>query len=306
MVLQPWEINPHKPITWWDMLQFSAKAFFWIGRLTESLFHDCILIPGPGDVPFDQNLLLKPIDPKTKDKAIRTLGIIQSNCLIIGVDISADTASELLDKINKEPDYSYQRLLNAIVSLRDLINREIKGKIFLYLPKEKIKFWPASDKPAFGDQVHISFPSAADDIYEASVSLALFRGTACVFHLMRALEIGLSALGAKFGVSLAHTNWNPAIQEIESKIRNLHNDPAWKSLPDCKDQQEFYAQVASHFGILKDAWRNYTMHSRGIYTEEKAELIYENVKAFMNKLAEGGVAELFMTITPSCTISLCP
>jgi hypothetical protein len=86
-------------------------------------------------------------------------------------------------------------------------------------------------------------------------------------------------------VSLEHTNWAPAIEQIESKIRNMHKDPAWKSLPDCKEQQEFYAQVASHFGILKDAWRNYTMHSRGVYTEEQAERIFDNIESFMQQLA---------------------
>ncbi|MGA7299971.1 MAG: hypothetical protein WBX10_06675 [Candidatus Sulfotelmatobacter sp.] len=103
---------------------------------------------------------------------------------------------------------------------------------------------------------------------------------------MRILEIGLTALGAKFGVSLAHTNWAPAIEEIEKKIRDMHKDPVWRAVPDCKGQQEFYAQAASHFGILKDAWRNFTMHARGKYTEAESEHIFDNVKAFMQKLAE--------------------
>jgi hypothetical protein len=103
---------------------------------------------------------------------------------------------------------------------------------------------------------------------------------------MRILEIGLTALGAVFSVSLAHTNWEPAIREIESKIREMHKDPQWKALPDCKEQQEFYAQAASNFGILKDAWRNYTMHIRAKYTETEAEQIYNSVRAFMQKLAE--------------------
>lgn len=102
---------------------------------------------------------------------------------------------------------------------------------------------------------------------------------------MRVLEIGLAALGKAFGVSLEHTSWAPAIDQLESGIRNMHKDPAWKALPDCREQQEFYAQAASHFGVLKDAWRNYTMHIRGFYSEEQAEQIFDNVKAFMQKLA---------------------
>jgi hypothetical protein len=99
------------------------------------------------------------------------------------------------------------------------------------------------------------------------------------------LEIGLTALGAIFDVSLAHTNWVPAIDQIESRIRGMHKDPNWKALADYKEQQEFYAQAASHFGVLKDAWRNYTMHARGIYTVEMAEDIFNNVRGFMQKLA---------------------
>lgn len=103
---------------------------------------------------------------------------------------------------------------------------------------------------------------------------------------MRVLEIGLATLGTVFGVSLSHTNWAPAIERIESKVREMHKDPTWKVQPDCKEQQEFYAQAASHFVILKDAWRNHTTHVRGKYTEDEAERIFETVKAFMQKLAE--------------------
>jgi hypothetical protein len=120
---------------------------------------------------------------------------------------------------------------------------------------------------------------------EASRCYTFNRHTACVFHLMRATEVGLTALGGQFGVSLAHTNWAPAIDQIESNIRDMHKDPKWKVLPDCKEQQEFYSQAASHFGILKDAWRNYTAHARGKYLEEEAFLIFENTRAFMQKIA---------------------
>jgi hypothetical protein len=118
--------------------------------------------------------------------------------------------------------------------------------------------------------------------------MATRRSTAAVFHLMRALEIGLGVLGSTFGVSLAHTNWAPAIDEIEGHIREMHKDAQWKSKyskDELKLQQEFYAQAASHFGILKDAWRNYTAHARGKYTEPEAELIFANVRGFMEKLS---------------------
>ena len=62
-------------------------------------------------------------------------------------------------------------------------------------------------------------------------------------------------------------------------------DPTGRRLPTVRSSQEFYAQAASHFGVLKDAWRNYTAHARGVYTEEMAEDIFTNVKGFMQNLA---------------------
>jgi hypothetical protein len=56
-------------------------------------------------------------------------------------------------------------------------------------------------------------------------------------------------------------------------------------VPDCKDLQRFYAQAASHFAVLKDAWRNYTMHGRSKYEQDEAERIFENVKGFMQTLS---------------------
>ena len=57
----------------------------------------------------------------------------------------------------------------------------------------------------FGDDVARAFPSSKGDIDEAGKCLALDRGTACVFHLMRILEIGLQLLAAKLGISLQWT-----------------------------------------------------------------------------------------------------
>jgi hypothetical protein len=100
---------------------------------------------------------------------------------------------------------------------------------------------------------------------------------------MRVLEIGLSVLAKRFGIASDHTNWHNIIEPVEKAIRGMGSDPA--KLPDWKEQQEFFSQGASHFMFLKDAWRNYTAHARGKYTDEEAETILINIRAFMQKLA---------------------
>ena len=56
-------------------------------------------------------------------------------------------------------------------------------------------------RPLFGPDVFNNFSSANDDIDEAGKCLALGRGTACVMHLMRVLEVGLAALASALGAN---------------------------------------------------------------------------------------------------------
>lgn len=137
----------------------------------------------------------------------------------------------------------------------------------------------------FGQDVATRFPSAAIDIKAAGECLACGQNTASVFHLMRVLQFGLDALAKIFEVPFANRTWLPVIEEIESKVREMHKHPKWKALPDVKQQQEFYAQVITPFGVLKDAYRNCTMHgSNGQYGLQEALDIMTSVRVLMQKL----------------------
>jgi hypothetical protein len=269
------------------MLQFSAERFLWCGLALRAIRQDCVIGSIPfGDAPLIQ--LTRDLDERATAKARELLLDVESEFRGLGMRITAETVADTLRSLDPKAisRRNFQWLIDQIATVESLAKKELREKAFFYVPPERARFFPpAYRRDMFGEAVARAFPSAGSDIVESGVCLGLARPTACVFHLMRVLEIGLTALGKKFGVSLAHTNWAPAIDQIEARIRTLHTDPAWKALPDYKAQQEFYAQVASHFGILKDAWRNYTMHARGFHTEEQAEQIYENVKGFMQKLA---------------------
>jgi len=270
------------------MLHFSASAFFWCGRTLATIKSDCLIgavacVEGKPLFAMPRNL-----DDQAREKAVDSLVKVEDEFRKIELRITADTVKEIIEELRSETSRrSFQWLYDQSTAIQRLADKELKGKLFLYVPAERAKFWPKMKEPyAFGPAVAGSFPSSTFEANSAAICLATMQSNASVFHLMRILEIGLTALGNQFGVSLAHTNWAPAIEQIESKIREMHKDPVWKILPDCKEQQEFYAQAASHFGILKDAWRNHTMHVRGKYSQDEAELIFENVKAFMQKLAE--------------------
>jgi hypothetical protein len=284
----PWESNPYGLIGWGEMLYFSAQRFFWASYSLQEIRTNCFVksIPVAGDEKIFA--LPHPLDDFTKSDSVNRLEHVEKIFGELGMTISAETAKEVYDALKEDsPRKNFQWLIDQIDGLRKLAVKEMNNKAFFYVSSERAKFFPRmDDQHIFGQNVATAFPSAAFDIAESGICLALARGSASVFHLMRVLEIGLTALGTQFGVSLAHTNWAPAITEIERKVRNMNNDAAWKDRPDCKTLQEFYAQAASHFGVLKDAWRNHTMLARGAYTEEQAERVFENVKGFMQKLSE--------------------
>ncbi|MGB2889594.1 MAG: hypothetical protein WBC04_18010 [Candidatus Acidiferrales bacterium] len=167
--------------------------------------------------------------------------------------------------------------------LHELANRmwdELDSHIFYQIESSKSRYYEKPNE-LWGEGVSKAFPSAIPELTDAAKCYGLERNTACVFHLMRALEVGLSCMAKPFGVSTDHTNWQNIIEQIESKVRELS-----KTKPkNWKEDQEFYSQAASYFMIVKDAWRNYTAHRRGRYEAEEAERIMENVCGFMQKLA---------------------
>ena len=287
LVLRPWEERRRELVDWFEMLQYSAHAFVWCGRALKGIKCDCYIGSAAvigGEVGF---AMAKDIDEKARAKALSSLTGVEKETRKIGLQITADTVNEVIEDLKKDSRRSFEWLHTQVEMIEKLVNKELRGKAFFYIPIERMGFWPKAKEPfAFGLEVGTSFPSSTFDVNSAATCLATTHATAAVFHLMRVLEIALRVLGEQFGVSLEHTNWAPAIEQIEKKIRDIPKDAVWRSKPDYKEQQEFYAQAASHFAILKDAWRNYTMHVRGKYTQEEAELIFENVKAFMQKLSE--------------------
>jgi hypothetical protein len=281
--------NPYRLVSLWDIFvrQFSGQMLFFSGFFLESVMTDCHMAIGElGQVPIPIAEYHRPITEKIRDRLNNSLPMVAEQFDCLGLSIAPEMIRDLLTRLSSEGPPSFQWLKDKLASIADISRKEMRAPIFLCLDKEKARYFTSKDQPyLFGKQVHDNFPSTYGDVFEAGACLATARPTAAVFHLMRALEIGLQALGAVFDVSLDHTNWGKALDQIESRIREMHKEPKWKAIPECKALQEFYSQVASHFGILKDAWRNYTAHARGVYSEDRAALIYENTKAFFEMLA---------------------
>jgi hypothetical protein len=116
-----------------------------------------------------------------------------------------------------------------------------------------------------------AFPSAENDIREAGNCFALDRPTAAVFHLMRAMEVGLKAIAKTLGVAYT-SSWGSCIADIEKQATAKKSDP-------------FFAESVADLRAFKNAWRNPTMHIERIHSEAEAERIFHAVQGFMAHLA---------------------
>jgi hypothetical protein len=161
------------------------------------------------------------------------------------------------------------------------------------LGKEKAKYHNAT----FGPVVEMAFPSASDEIKEASTCYALGRSTAAVFHLMRAAERGLRALAVAVNAlptsptakPIELENWDPIIGRIgdasatfiqECENKKLHIEKA--------NAKAFFNATLADYYAFKDAIRNILMHDRsgGTYDEFQALSARNRVEECFNRMAK--------------------
>lgn len=166
-------------------------------------------------------------------------------------------------------------------SYRRRLHDALKKMTFLAVSEaERSMIQPAS--PIFGPDVDKAFPSASIDIAEAAKAFTFTLFTASVFHCMRASEAALRCLAVALSVQHQNQNWGNILQDVERAINSMNSTTHgqnWKEL------RQFYAEAATHFRMLKDAWRNYVMHSHVTYTAQQAVDIFNATRALMQHLA---------------------
>jgi hypothetical protein len=174
-----------------------------------------------------------------------------------------------------EKPVTYSNLTQALLELRHRLEDDLESHDFYAVEKQEYYLKP----DLFGIAVFNSFPSANEDISEAGTCLALGRATACVMHLMRAVEVALGALATAVGVT-KQNDWGAYLREIGKTLDRRAETSGARS-----DDEQFYAEAAHNFDRMRRAWRNPTMHPEKTYSPERAEEILQATKSFMAHLA---------------------
>jgi hypothetical protein len=201
----------------------------------------------------------------------------------LGLPASKQACEELLSILAKKQP-SMLTLKPLLVELNKRIEVELKAHTYFCIPKEQSDFYknPLKD----WQTTIVAFPKTTYDIEEASKCLSLRRNTACVFHLMRVIGGGVTALGKSLNeptLDASHNlTWGNVLRrcakELEKPFKQI--SPVWQS------DKQFYATATTKLFAVKDAWRNPNAHELGEkYTDEEAEDIYRTTKTFMRHLA---------------------
>jgi hypothetical protein len=136
------------------------------------------------------------------------LSIIQLN--EAGDTISKALADAIISREARGWSFANRSIFDAAKRLRDELSQV---KLFAVSSDAGKYFAPL----LFGEGVENNFKSSSRDISDAGKCLAFGQGTACVFYLMRVMELGLRALGSSLNNPSLDPKHNPSWEAILKK-----------------------------------------------------------------------------------------
>jgi hypothetical protein len=245
------------------MEKFRADYYYGVGNILGQIRADV------------QNNLENGISVETRKVLHESLVHLITDLKKVGLSISVKAAEAVRNSVKDDDRFIPQNFVAALTQLDKTIEWEMEEVRFFHMPSSRSQFY--DQKELFGAVVNVKFLSTQFDMVEAGNCYAMGRGTACVFHLMRIMEVGVQQLGTKLGVTFTdQKNWQPILDETNKAIKTLPpKDPATVEL----------CQVAANLYSVKVAWRNEVMHPNDMYTLEEAENLIRQVKLFMGQLA---------------------
>jgi hypothetical protein len=193
--------------------------------------------------------------------------------------------STLSSRIHGEVEAATIRndLRHRVESLYELFYMQIHLVKFLYVKPETLRVY--QNPELAGEGFKLGFTNGNRELTEAGNCLALDRFTACVCHLMRALEIGLTSLERQLGIVApakgAENTWGKILGRIKDRMDQNDKTPP----PDWAKDREFYQKAYSFLQAAKTPLRDSTMHVKSVYDQESATSVFSVTAEVLRHLA---------------------
>lgn len=269
-----WLARPFQLVSPHDMQRFYGERFWRLSKTLESMASVININPKHPSVE-------SPLQDETVETLSSHLDRVREHCLAVGLEFSLLQIDRMKRGVLNK--CIFKDYINMVRVLQERIEDEMSLSLFFHVPKDKAAFYEKIDP--FGDLVTANFAAATFDIEEANRCFATGHNTACVMHLMRALEVALDAVGLGVGVPNtvveAQNSWERLLRRISDQITANDNsgDVTWPP------KRQFFVDSSAHLFAVKNAWRNPSMHLEKKYDDSEAERIYRAVQDFMAHLA---------------------
>jgi hypothetical protein len=277
------------------MVEHQANLFYWATYHLHSLqrmIKDAMSDPERGDTALPNK-----VEADTTKRVLRRIANccdpIEFESVLTRMTVSFNLSEPLLQPFAaKGQPVTLIRLSFELEELSKEIAKVLGTHTFALIPAQDVPFYDNS--ALFGFEVAARFPKANKEITKAGTCYVAGCYEACVFHLMRAVELGVRRMIKKLGVQqhlLKNGNripvelcdWHLLIVALDKGVNALSHGSATNKRK--KDTFEFYNHALGSIRNFKDAWRNNVMHMRTPYDQHQAISVVENTRQFMQHLA---------------------
>jgi len=258
--LLPWVENPYKLWSLEEILKIGAERYISLGKILRK-------------VELELEALAGAHEPLTGEKLILLRALmfgLKTECHGLFLSPLAVTVQNNIARLGKVTSADPKYEGGVLATLTDAINEEMKTQLFLYIQPHKAKYYERTNN-SFVEKFPERFPKAYKELWQAGNCFAIDQYSACVFHCMRAAEIGLRSLAVHLKVKppkdTTYAQWGDLIGAIQREVDRLRSGGNVKQTKAIKEKITFCSDALSHFRNLKDAYRNHVAHVRTDYTE---------------------------------------
>lgn len=230
-----------------------------------------------------------------------TLPKLREHCLALELTLSVDQ----IDRINSLGRITQRTMTGYLLELQQRIDDEMSGRAFYIIPTDRRGFYQVEDieveplkrfrmvrlkdaAEVFGERAVARFPAAYDDLQESCKCFVFRRNKACVFHLMRVIEVAVVKLAKLIGLQDPKPSWGAILGKLEQVVlRTKYQDRS----PGINQHLAFLEQVLPEMQSVQRSWRNRVSHVEdrilpiGEYTDETTGKIMDAVRVFIDHLA---------------------
>ena len=162
----------------------------------------------------------------TKKAFVGLLNGMKTDSDKLQLKVSFALISKAIDQLSQPAPIHAIAAKEKLKMLLDAVGVEIKAQLFLYILPHRSTYYEYSF--IFKERlIEILFPNATKELIRAGRCYAVEEDTACVFHSMRATEMGLRTLAQYLKVhppkGILFSQWGELIIEIKKELQPNEN-----------------------------------------------------------------------------------